>query len=508
MNMTLNLLMPLMMSVPPIGPGCSACPVGPTGPSAGLPLAAMHLAPKLIQQPCPPIGPPAPLLMMNFVMPPGTAVAIETGAGTSQAFVKPIFGLRPGFRYRLSMSNIPGYPNQTLYPEVEVFGSLVPRENLNYIDFPAPIYFSQDDIQNAFNGTLITKVIYLEDPTKAFPTALAPGLPLEFRDVDLDEAIENALDNGRLVAIVRLGDRVPTAEELQTYRNDGTVLLPGQASLAAPSVPPSLPCFSVPFYDPILGPKLTPEECLTDGGDKDVRLGIGPRQTLAGLDPTDLAMQYSVAGLRKVTTSNEVCICSPRFVMRRIQAGLQRVDAARGVTVYKQAVGSIEQASVTNLDSIVNRVRPVANVSRKRPGLMISSQGLDELVGISSPRGVARLEGIGILVEVVEPAEISTTPNELTVTKEVSPNRAVQIGEVVTFTISYRNNYGVAVSDLLLSDSLSGRLEYVPGSAESDRPVNVTTAPNEAGSLIVRFEIPGPVPPSQTGVVKFQARVR
>jgi hypothetical protein len=64
------------------------------------------------------------------------------------------------------------------------------------------------------------------------------------------------------------------------------------------------------------------------------------------------------------------------------------------------------------------------------------------------------------------------------------------------------------VSELVLSDSLSGRLEYVAGSAQSDRPANVTTEPNEAGSVVVRFEIPGPVPPGQTGTVKFQARVR
>jgi uncharacterized repeat protein (TIGR01451 family) len=78
----------------------------------------------------------------------------------------------------------------------------------------------------------------------------------------------------------------------------------------------------------------------------------------------------------------------------------------------------------------------------------------------------------------------------------------------VTFTIRYRNGTFHSVSDLLLSDSLSGRLEYVPGSAAADRPSNVTTTENEAGSVIIRFEIPGPIPPGQTGVVKFRARVR
>ena len=43
---------------------------------------------------------------------------------------------------------------------------------------------------------------------------------------------------------------------------------------------------------------------------------------------------------------------------------------------------------------------------------------------------------------------------------------------------------------------------------EMDRPANVTTQPNEAGSVTVRFDIPGPIPPGGYGVVTFKARVR
>jgi uncharacterized repeat protein (TIGR01451 family) len=107
----------------------------------------------------------------------------------------------------------------------------------------------------------------------------------------------------------------------------------------------------------------------------------------------------------------------------------------------------------------------------------------------------------------VGPEEI-TNINDLCVTKEVEPDRPVQVGEEVTFTLRYRNGSKWPVTDLLLSDSLSGRLEYVAGSAQSDRPANVTTTANEAGSVVIRFEIPGPVPPGQSGVVKFRARVR
>jgi hypothetical protein len=59
-----------------------------------------------------------------------------------------------------------------------------------------------------------------------------------------------------------------------------------------------------------------------------------------------------------------------------------------------------------------------------------------------------------------------------------------------------------------VSDSLSPRLEYVPGSAQSDRDAVFTTEQNEAGSLILRWEVSGRLAAGQGGVLRFQARVR
>ena len=96
----------------------------------------------------------------------------------------------------------------------------------------------------------------------------------------------------------------------------------------------------------------------------------------------------------------------------------------------------------------------------------------------------------------------------LTVTKSVDPPGPKEPGEIVTITIKYANTGSKAVSDLVVSDSLSGRLEYVPGSAASDRPANFTAAENEVGSVVVRWELPGMLLPGQTGMVKFKAKVR
>ena len=79
---------------------------------------------------------------------------------------------------------------------------------------------------------------------------------------------------------------------------------------------------------------------------------------------------------------------------------------------------------------------------------------------------------------------------------------------MITFTLRYSNVGGRPITDVAVSDSLSGRLEYVEGSAVADRDAVFTTQPNEAGSLILRWEISGRLLPGQSGRVKFKAKVR
>jgi hypothetical protein len=61
---------------------------------------------------------------------------------------------------------------------------------------------------------------------------------------------------------------------------------------------------------------------------------------------------------------------------------------------------------------------------------------------------------------------------------------------------------------VVVNDSLTGRLEYVPGSAKSERDATFTTQENEAGSVILRWETSGNLLPGQTAIVTFQAKIR
>ena len=84
----------------------------------------------------------------------------------------------------------------------------------------------------------------------------------------------------------------------------------------------------------------------------------------------------------------------------------------------------------------------------------------------------------------------------------------LQLGDLVTFYLRYKNEGSHPITGVVVSDSLTARLEYVPNSARSDRDALFTTTPNEADSSVLRWEITGALPGGQTGTVCFQARVR
>jgi uncharacterized repeat protein (TIGR01451 family) len=77
-----------------------------------------------------------------------------------------------------------------------------------------------------------------------------------------------------------------------------------------------------------------------------------------------------------------------------------------------------------------------------------------------------------------------------------------------TFLPKYSNHGGKPITDVAVTDSLATRLEYLPGSAQSDRLAFFTAQLNEAGSLILRWKITGWLMPGQSGVVRLQLRVR
>jgi uncharacterized repeat protein (TIGR01451 family) len=472
-------------------------------------LALAVLPPIGAQHAPPPASGPAPLLHVRFSGPPGMRVALYQGQAPARDLGAPVaVGLRPGYVYRFQIQGMTDYPNVALYPSLEVRGSLELPPNLSAANYPAPVTFTDNDIRRALSGALVTKVIYLEHPERAIPTATSPGEALEADVPNYRDLLDEARRRGRLVAVLRLGERAFEPSELASLSTPGTILLPGERALGAAARPPCLPWAGVCLYDPILGRRPPEEECLHDGGDIGLPAGIGPDGRLGGLDPTDSVAEYTDnTGRRRVAKSNRVCICVPRFAALRHETP---------VAAYETAMRLVSTAGVQPRGQLQTRlpsrekeqVEYLARfIGRERPSGTQNTVSLVELANATHTALIGRIEGLHVVGAVLEKPIVQHPPKPLVLCKWASA-QAAQVGDVITFYLKYSNYGGQPISDVVVSDSLSGRLEYVPGTAKMDREAVFTTQQNEAGSLILRWEVGGRLMPGESGTVSFQARVR
>jgi uncharacterized repeat protein (TIGR01451 family) len=514
----------------------------------------------------------SPLLYVRFAGAPGARVTFYRGdQGGPREYEFPVtVGFRPGYTYRIKIDGLPGQ-TQPLYPTLEVRGSLYLLPQVNPADYPAPFVLSGDDVTRVFENVFLTKVIYLEHPDRAVPSATRPGQLIERPLSAAEDLLDEARQYGRPMLVVRVGERPVNTEELMAAGVPGTILLPTEKSLPPARIPPYVPFVCVAPYDSVLGPKPPEEECLHDGGDVGQRAGIGPDGRVAGLDPTDTIAEYTDSkGLRRIMPSNRICVCVPRYaalrselplagyetrlgplsaeeIARQLQMGallpslaahkyeqltamqvkrrpsvseaetrlgqLVRVEVLEAVHVYEGPALALLTTAVAQLTE-VQRVRLFKQIELVKA--LSSRTGLSALQQTATTSVVGRVEGLGVFTANLETVDVTCVcgePPQVMIDKPMrlckwADRESAQVGDVVTFYLKYSNNGSKPIDDVAVSDSLSGRLEYVPGSAKADRNAVFTTQQNEAGSVILRWEISGKLLPGQSGLLSFQARVR
>lgn len=112
-----------------------------------------------------------------------------------------------GRMYRFCVSDLPEFPGQEFWPSLELIDQLHPP--VGQIDrFPMTFELTEEELDMAVNGRLVTKVIYLEQPDRVPLANLEPGP----RIIDIGPS-QNPLAEadllGRPVAILRIGGRTP-----------------------------------------------------------------------------------------------------------------------------------------------------------------------------------------------------------------------------------------------------------------------------------------------------------
>ncbi len=450
---------------------------------------------------------PAPLLHVVVNGPPGMRVTFYQGAAAPREYPAPVVvGLRPGYVYRIKVSNFPDRPGFTAFPTLEVRGTLRLPADLSARRFPAGVYLSEFDADRLAAGALITKVVYLEHPRNAFAEPGRVAQPIEVHLPGDRDPLDESRQYGRPVLVMRAGDRDATEQELKQLSVPGTILLPGEKGLGVPTAPPHLPWACFAWYDPLIGKRPAEEECLHDGGDRGPCVGIDGCGKLQGLDPEDTVAEYrDCSGRRRIAVSNRVCICVPRFAVLRTETQL---DLARLV------LGPLDVGLVKAQLQLEGLLTPLPYEQFKQPNQLIGSLRPSAAEVLITTAVVGRVEGLEVVTAQLKMADVTgvcqppEAPEKPLVLCKWSDRMEAQVGDVLTFTIRYSNHGGKPIADVVVSDSLTGRLEYVPGSAKGSRNAVFTTQPNESGSTILRWAIAGRLLPGESGTVSFQARVR
>lgn len=116
-------------------------------------------------------------------------------------------GFAVGYVYRVKISGMPEFPGVELYPTIELIDRLHPPAGLAE-QYPIPVSFTQEDIELALSGRMVSKVIYLERPQTAVP-AKFDRQPTQSITAQKNLIAEADL-LGRPMLIIRMGGRLPS----------------------------------------------------------------------------------------------------------------------------------------------------------------------------------------------------------------------------------------------------------------------------------------------------------
>lgn len=504
---------------------------------------------------------PAEVQVVRFSGPAGLTIEVlgpapepvPVGDGHGIATV----GLRVGTAYQLRVGNLPERPGQYVYPMIEMVGHLHRPVGIDPSRYPIRVPISLDDLDQVLSaGRMVTKVIYLEDPDEALPLSLPKDeIPVVALSPS-EDPIKVAPALGRVMAVLRIGGRAPTAEDLTgaPFYPLGAMACPFAMSESARC---GLPCGPVRGEAPPAGrPWLPKDEFLCDGGDRGVAAHVGGEGGLRGIDPRDAVVRFTDDRRSRVLPTNRVCIYAPRFAA--VVGGVgpneaQVVQTLRGLNTTERQV---TYNTLQNPRRMTQNQAPEINRSRSRSSAVRARLALNHHIEVkvlseadaiahiagnvftqaaetranrqkaSGAEGRVFLQGVKFAESAVvtglvqgageqvmawkpqELASVEVPPNQpgMAVVKQVNVAEA-EPGDVVTYTITYRNMGNVPITSVSIVDSLLPRLDYVKGSAKGPAGAVFTAGENRVGSMELRWDV-GTVPPGVQGAVSFEARVR
>lgn len=299
------------------------------------------------------------------------------------------------------------------------------------------------------------------------------------------------------------------------------------------------------------------QEYIFDGGDQPPNVVVKQDWSTVGVDPTDTVIHYeTLAGTVCVQATNRVPIYAPRFGAVRQVSGLQLSTRAVGTERILAPI-AVERFDDKNLAGTV--VLPVAPHGEQQVGLIDAFQENKVGTPLDQVQPLLRMSSARVPFELIDPrrtglitrqelidiqqliqnaqtwvipeslmVEISGQPALAVVDTQAaedfvlyeSPNKcAMRIckaashtiansGDIVSFAIRFDNAGTKPLGNVVITDSLSPRLDYIEGSQQCSIGVRFSAEPNDVGSMVLRWELEEPVEPSEGGVITFDCQVR
>lgn len=304
----------------------------------------------------------------------------------------------------------------------------------------------------------------------------------------------------------------------------------------------------------LVGPR---DEYLCDGDDDQLPVGVTSDNDLLNLEQEDTVGIYTTRdGRIKVAPSSRVCIYAPRFgAVRKVvhpmgaeqrlfvdaigetfslakaEKTLPATTSLQNVSLHQQAGelppslyrGRLQAGATVRLRAVAETrglVGAYANLSLVHLGeilgreeVAIANHALAAITWSGDQQVQVAISGQGAsaIFSAMHPGVLFKTnePNcpRLRIVKLASVDSA-HPGDEISFTLRIDNIGDAPMNEVTIVDNLTTRLAYIEGSADASIDAEFSTTRNDAGSLVLQWDIEKPLAAGKGGVLTFRVRVR
>ncbi len=297
-------------------------------------------------------------------------------------------------------------------------------------------------------------------------------------------------------------------------------------------------------------------EFLCNGGDQLPKARARVGDQIVGVEVEDTVARYTtVRGETHVTPSNRVCVYAPRFgSVRRVtgadigelavgphkmlhrdtpigvdydEPGLAvtgrdlpiRNDLIRGPDAMRARDRGVPVENVLQPQMAEDVLALLANLSIMNRGILIKDDLPIIVIGDQAATiwSVDQEVVVAVAGEVAAAVTRDQTARELVVYE--LPNGRLRIckvadrgdalpGEIVTFMLRVDNVGDSPLSEIVLTDSLSARLQYVPESQKNTVDAEFSTSVNDDNSLRMTWKFPHELKVGEGTTIEFKCKVR